>query len=56
MVYLKGGDISMTSKQKNYIKRKLSKIPPKVVKDIEKCSNGRLAKGIDASTLCKTTR
>ena len=46
----------MTEKQKKNIKKKLSRISLKVVKDIEKCSNGRLAKGVNTNTLCKATR
>ena len=56
MVYLRRGTITMTSKQKKNIKRNLSKISPKVVEDIEKYSNGRLAKGVNVDTLRKATR
>ena len=56
MVYLSRGNIPMTEKQKKSIKRKLSRISIKVATDIERYSNGRLAKGINTDTLCKTTK
>ena len=46
----------MDKKDKKKVKKNLSKISSKILKDIEKYSNGSLAKGVNANTLAEAMR